>query len=281
MFFRNIFCYILITCSTQIFSQTGCDNLSLAFDLIKSEQIKLLKISSEYVKTFDFKPVSNKFDTVGREKSLKIFNKDGFVTEVNQYFMNITKTQKYLYNQNNKLTEIEIQSPKGVMFEKTQFFYNNLNELTKASHFIESGENDKVITYIKSTGECLESTYDLNGNKKNYEKWLINTEKRIEEHLFINTKEQIYKREYIEFNESGKPLKRIFENKNFGQLNISEYDYNADGQISIELTKDKLSTLKKQQKYIYNDNGLLIETLLMNSDGIPISKDVYKYEFYK
>ncbi|OFX50904.1 MAG: hypothetical protein A2046_11320 [Bacteroidetes bacterium GWA2_30_7] len=281
MLFRFLFYCLLGIYTNSLFSQTGCENLSSVYDLKKTSQIKFFKISSEFVKTYDYRLKLTAYDSTGREKSLRNFNKDGLVTEINLYFMNVIKTQKYSYNQNNKLTEIEIQSPKGIMFEKTQFFYNDLNKLLKASHFIESGENDKVISYIKNSDECIENAVDSSGNKKNYEKWHVNYEKRIEEHLFLDTKDQIIKSETIEFNEAGNPIKRIYENKSFGQVNVSEYDYNANEQIAIELTKDKLGTLKKQQKYIYNENGLLIETQLLNSEGVPISKDVYKYEFYK
>lgn len=265
-----------------IFSQTGCKNLSSIYDAKKDSIVKSQKILSEFIKTFDFKPNLENYDTAnGRDKSLKNYNKEGLITEINLYFMNMIKTHKYTYDKKNRLTELEIQSPKGVLFEKTQFIFNDLNELYKALHFIEGGENDKVITYIQNSEECIENHKDLEGNMKNYEKWITNKEKGIEEHIYLNNKDQIYKREYIEYNSSGNPVKRIFENKSFGQVNVSEYDYNANGQIAVELTKDKLGTLKKQQKYIYNEKGLLIETQLMNSDGKPISKDVYTYEFYQ
>lgn len=282
MIYRLLIFSFLVFVTNSLFCQTGCKNLSSVFDSKKDSVIKAQKILSEFIKTYDFKPNLNNYDMAnGRDKSLKNFNKDGLITEINMYFMNTIKTHKYTYSQSNKLTEIEIQSPKGILFEKTQFFYSDLNVILKALHFIEGGENDKVITYVQNSDECIENHKDLSGNMKNYEKWIINKEKGIEEHIYLNTKDLIYKREYIEYNSSGNPVKRIFENKSFGQINVSEYDYNADGQVAIELTKDKLGTLKKQQKYIYNESGLLIETQLMNGEGKPISKDVYTYEFYK
>lgn len=282
MIFRFLIFCLLICYINSLNGQTCCKNLTSEYESKRNSLIKSQKILSEFIKTYDFKPNLNDYDTAnGRDKSLKNFNKDGLITEINLYFMNTIKTQKYTYNQNNKLVEFEIQSPKGVLFEKTQFLYTDLNDVIKALHFIEGGENDKVITYIQNSDECIENHKDLEGNLKNYEKWIINKEKGIEEHIYLNPKDQIYKREYIEYNSAGNPIKRIFENKSFGQINVSEYDYNANGQFAVELTKDKLGTLKKQQKYIYNENGLLIETQLFNGEGNPISKDVYTYEFYK
>lgn len=282
MIFKLLFFCLLACYINCLNAQTGCKNLTSEYESKKISLIKSQKILSEFIKTYDFKPNLNDYDSLNaRDKSLKYFNKEGLITEINMYFLNAIKTNKYSYNQNNKLVEIEIQSPKGVLFEKTQFLYSDLNNLIKALHFIEGGVNDKLITFIQNSEECIENHKDLDGTLKNYEKWIVNKEKGIEEHLYLNTKDQIYKREYIEYNSSGNPVKRIFENKNFGQINISEYDYNANGQVVVELTKDRLGTLKKQQKYIYNEKGLLVETQLMSGEGNPISKDIYSYEFYK
>jgi hypothetical protein len=277
--FLKIFLFSLI--STFGFAQIPCNTLYEKSTVCSENKIKSLGLKSEKMTTHDFKAKINNFDPNGRDIYVKSYYKSGKIAENISFYTNTNKSLIYSYNDLGLILEIENQSPKGVFFEKTKYVYNDNNSLEYALVYNEQKVIDIKYRYQVDANTCSIKGYDsLETKIKKSELWLTDSINLTEEHQYFDAKGALSKKDVFVFNSKYLLVKKSYINMSFGQQIDTEYMYDDSDRLIEEKTFDKEGKLRKKKSYKYETAILPTESITIDSENNPLSKDVYQYEFY-
>jgi YD repeat-containing protein len=231
--------------------------------LSQNNDIKLQKLVGDLksIKSIDYKAVE-KFGEISKGKSYEeyslianstftVFNKDGYIIEINYYDKNnvLLFKEKYTYNDENKLLETTTYKGNGRFSSKYKYSYSN-----------------RTIRI---------NTYDYNGNNLgNFETKKIDNNGKVVELIGSSGYSYIYK-----YNSGGNIIERAhyLPDGEFNRKRIYKYD-NLGNIIEEKMTQFD-GRFGEQRKYKYDNLGNKIEELMYTNNELDFYTLTFKYEF--
>ncbi len=186
-------------------------------------------------------------------------------------------TEKRVLTRNEKgLLISEIKYYSGDSGEKTEYEYNEKDNVTAIIHYDEEGEfvSREEIKYDDKGGLTERCTYDINKKIVSRITFTNPADNQIEE-MDYDANGAITSKTIIIFNDKGKELSSVQTNPQGKLITSVKNTYDDRGNIIEKVYKDFYS---KKVKFEYNDKDLLIVQELFDEQGLLLRKNMYEYD---
>ena len=186
-------------------------------------------------------------------------------------------TEKRVLTRNEKgLLISEVKYYSGDSGEKTEYEYNEKDNVTAIIHYDEEGEfiSREEIKYDDKGGLTERCTYDINKKIVSRITFTNPADNQIEE-IDYDTNGAITSKTIIIFNDKGKELSSVQTNPQGKLITSVKNTYDERGNIIEKIYKDFYS---KKVKFEYNDKDLLIVQELFDEQGLLLRKNMYEYD---
>ena len=186
-------------------------------------------------------------------------------------------TEKRVLTRNEKgLLISEIKYYSGDSGEKTNYEYNDKDNVTAIIHYDEEGEfvSREEIKYDDKGGLTERCTYDINKKIESRITLTNPADNQIEE-IDYDAGGAIASKTIIILNDKGKELSSVQTNPQGKLITSVKNTYDDRGNIIEKIYKDFYS---KKVKFEYNDKDLLIVQELFDEQGLLLRKNMYEYD---
>ena len=186
-------------------------------------------------------------------------------------------TEKRVLTRNEKgLLISEIKYYSGDSGEKTEYEYNEKDNVTAIIHYDEEGEfiSREEIKYDDKGSLTERCTYDINKKIVSRITFTNPADNQIEE-IDYDANGAITSKTIIIFNDKGKELSSVQTNPQGKLITSVKNTYDDRGNIIEKVYKDFYS---KKVKFEYNDKDLLIVQELFDEQGLLLRKNMYEYD---
>ena len=186
-------------------------------------------------------------------------------------------TEKRVLTRNEKgLLISEVKYYSGDSGEKTEYEYNEKDNVTAIIHYDEEGEfvSREEIKYDDKGGLTERCTYDINKKIVSCITFTNPADNQIEE-MDYDANGAITSKTIIIFNDKGKELSSVQTNPQGKLITSVKNTYDERGNIIEKIYKDFYS---KKVKSEYNDKDLLIVQELFDEQGLLLRKNMYEYD---
>ena len=267
-----------------------------------SRKIKSIRRFNQNYKNFNFSDLTSRADEEYLELTV-ILDANGNSSEEIKYLptSEVEEKSTYEYDTNGKLathtllyaidnfTEKRVltRNEKGLLIsevkyysgdsgEKTEYEYNEKDNVTAIIHYDEEGEfiSREEIKYDDKGGLTERCTYDINKKIVSRITFTNPADNQIEE-IDYDTNGAITSKTIIIFNDKGKELSSVQTNPQGKLITSVKNTYDERGNIIEKIYKDFYS---KKVKFEYNDKDLLIVQELFDEQGLLLRKNMYEYD---
>ena len=267
-----------------------------------SKKIKSIRRFNQNYKNFNFSDLTSRADEEYLELTV-ILDANGNSSEEIKYLptSEVEEKNTYEYDTNGKLathtllyaidnfTEKRVltRNEKGLLIseikyysgdsgEKTEYEYNEKDNVTAIIHFDEEGEfvSREEIIYDDKGGLTERCTYDINKKIVSRITFTNPADNQIEE-IDYDANGAITSKTIIIFNDKGKELSSVQTNPQGKLITSVKNTYDDRGNIIEKVYKDFYS---KKVKFEYNDKDLLIVQELFDEQGLLLRKNMYEYD---
>lgn len=186
-------------------------------------------------------------------------------------------TEKRVLTRNEKgLLISEVKYYSGDSGEKTDYEYNEKDNVTAIIHYDEEGEfvSREEIIYDDKGGLTERCTYDINKKIVSRITFTNPADNQIEE-MDYDANGAITSKTIIIFNDKGKELSSVQTNPQGKLITSVKNTYDERGNIVEKIYKDFYS---KKVKFEYNEKDLLIVQELFDEQGLLLRKNMYEYD---
>ncbi len=267
-----------------------------------SKKIKSIRRFNQNYKNFNFSDLTSRADEEYLELTV-ILDANGNSSEEIKYLptSEVEEKSSYEYDTNGKLTthtllyaidnftekRVLTRNEKGLLIsevkyysgdsgEKTEYEYNEKDNVTAIIHYDEEGEfvSREEIKYDDKGGLTERCTYDINKKIVSRITFTNPADNQIEE-IDYDTNGAITSKTIIIFNDKGKELSSVQTNPQGKLITSVKNTYDDRGNIIEKVYKDFYS---KKVKFEYNDKDLLIVQELFDEQGLLLRKNMYEYD---
>ncbi len=267
-----------------------------------SKKIKSIRRFNQNYKNFNFSDLTSRADEEYLELTV-ILDANGNSSEEIKYLptSEVEEKSSYEYDTNGKLTthtllyaidnftekRVLTRNEKGLLIsevkyysgdsgEKTEYEYNEKDNVTAIIHYDEEGEfvSREEIKYDDKGGLTERCTYDINKKIVSRITFTNPADNQIEE-IDYDTNGAITSKTIIIFNDKGKELSSVQTNPQGKLITSVKNTYDERGNIIEKIYKDFYS---KKVKFEYNDKDLLIVQELFDEQGLLLRKNMYEYD---
>ena len=267
-----------------------------------SKKIKSIRRFNQNYKNFNFSDLTSRADEEYLELTV-ILDANGNSSEEIKYLptSEVEEKNTYEYDTNGKLathtllyaidnfTEKRVltRNEKGLLIsevkyysgdsgEKTEYEYNEKDNVTAIIHYDEEGEfiSREEIKYDDKGSLTERCTYDINKKIVSRITFTSPADNQIEE-MDYDAGGAIVSKTIIVFNDKGKELSSVQTNPQGKLITSVKNTYDDRGNIIEKIYKDFYS---KKVKFEYNDKDLLIVQELFDEQGLLLRKNMYEYD---
>ena len=267
-----------------------------------SKKIKSIRRFNQNYKNFNFSDLTSRADEEYLELTV-ILDANGNSSEEIKYLptSEVEEKSSYEYDTNGKLTthtllyaidnftekRVLTRNEKGLLIsevkyysgdsgEKTEYEYNEKDNVTAIIHYDEEGEfvSREEIKYDDKGGLTERCTYDINKKIVSRITFTSPADNQIEE-MDYDAGGAIVSKTIIVFNDKGKELSSVQTNPQGKLITSVKNTYDDRGNIIEKIYKDFYS---KKVKFEYNDKDLLIVQELFDEQGLLLRKNMYEYD---
>ena len=267
-----------------------------------SKKIKSIRRFNQNYKNFNFSDLTSRADEEYLELTV-ILDANGNSSEEIKYLptSEVEEKNTFEYDSNGKLSShtllyaidnfmekrVLTRNEKGLLIsevkyysgdsgEKTNYEYNEKDNVTAIIHYDEEGEfvSREEIIYDDIGGLTERCTYDI--NKKILSRiTFTNPDNNQIEEIDYDVNGAIVSKTIIIFNDKGKELSSVQTNPQGKLITSVKNTFDDRGNIIEKIYKDFYS---KKVKFEYNDKDLLIVQELFDEQGLLLRKNMYEYD---
>lgn len=267
-----------------------------------SKKIKSIRRFNQNYKNFNFSDLTSRADEEYLELTV-ILDANGNSSEEIKYLptSEVEEKNTFEYDSNGKLSShtllyaidnfmekrVLTRNEKGLLIsevkyysgdsgEKTNYEYNEKDNVTAIIHYDEEGEfvSREEIIYDDKGGLTERCTYDI--NKKILSRiTFTNPDNNQIEEIDYDVNGAIVSKTIIIFNDKGKELSSVQTNPQGKLITSVKNTFDDRGNIIEKIYKDFYS---KKVKFEYNDKDLLIVQELFDEQGLLLRKNMYEYD---
>lgn len=267
-----------------------------------SKKIKSIRRFNQNYKNFNFSDLTSRADEEYLELTV-ILDANGNSSEEIKYLptSEVEEKNTFEYDSNGKLSShtllyaidnfmekrVLTRNEKGLLIsevkyysgdsgEKTNYEYNEKDNVTAIIHYDEEGEfvSREEIIYDDKGGLTERCTYDINKIILSRITFTNPDNNQIEE-IDYDVNGAIVSKTIIIFNDKGKELSSVQTNPQGKLITSVKNTFDDRGNIIEKIYKDFYS---KKVKFEYNDKDLLIVQELFDEQGLLLRKNMYEYD---